>query len=100
MLIVSIVAVGVWAIQPSKATLVINCMDVETAERVRGIMHDGIDQALKNHAVNIFSVWQKDPTDQPRRAITGMTNAINAYTGAREAVKNWKSLRCKEDEPK
>jgi hypothetical protein len=92
----TIVAAGVWAAQSSKAALVIQCMDAETAERVRDIMHDGIDQGLKNHAVSIFSVWQKDPTDQPRRAITGMTNAINAYAGSREAVKNWKPLRCPE----
>jgi hypothetical protein len=104
---VTFVAIGVtigitWTLvlPLSKADVVIQCMDAETRERVRSIMHDGIDQALKNHAVNIFGVWQKDPHDQPRRAVTGMSNAVNAYVGSRAALKRWAPLLCKGDEPK
>jgi len=70
------------------------CVHEEVRERVRGIMLDGIDLALKNHTVRVFDVWMKDPTDQPRRARVGMRSGILAYDGSRAAILNWNPPTC------
>jgi hypothetical protein len=94
----SVGAAGVWALRSSAAPLEQSaCMDDDTRERVRGILLDGIDAALKAQAQHIFTTWMKDPTDQPRRATIGMRNGVNAYVGSRAAAKKWTPPHCRED---
>lgn len=70
------------------------CMDDEQRERVRNIMADGIDAALKEHAKHLFDIWVKDSADQPGRAITGMHNGVDAYVRARASVLKWSPPKC------
>jgi hypothetical protein len=70
------------------------CIDPEMREQVRGLMLAGIDQAMREHAVKMFNVWQKDPSNQPTRAIAGMKSAIIAYAGSRAAAQRWTPPAC------
>jgi hypothetical protein len=64
------------------------CMDRDTRERVRAIMMEALDQALKTKVEELFAVWLRDATGQPARAKRGMEGALLAYYGAhREAIK-------------
>lgn len=72
-----------------------SCIENEMVlEQVRSVMLAGIDQALKEHAVKMFNVWMKDPTNQPKRAISGMRSAIIAYNGSRAAAQRWNPPLC------
>jgi hypothetical protein len=70
------------------------CMDEATRERIRDIVLEGIDEALKEHTKHIFSIWLKDSTDQPRRAVTGMATGIRAYLGSRANALKWMPPVC------
>lgn len=70
------------------------CIDPEMREQVRVLMLAGIDQAMREHAVKMFNVWQKDPSNQPTRAIAGMKSAIIAYAGSRAAAQRWNPPAC------
>ena len=72
------------------------CMDDESRERVRGIITDGIDDALKEHVKQVFDMWLRDDTDQPKRAITGMHIGIRAYVRSRAAALRWAPPKCEE----
>jgi hypothetical protein len=63
-------------------------------EQVRGLMLAGFDQAMREHAVKMFNVWQKDPVNQPKRARAGMRSAIIAYVGSRAAAQQWNPPAC------
>ena len=71
------------------------CMDAESRDRIRAIILDGIDQALKQHAVRMYDNWIKDPADQPARARRGLRNAVSAYLGARTDMQKWSPEACK-----
>lgn len=79
---------------PSKGAEPAPCIDAEMREQVRVLMLAGIDQAMREHAVKMFNVWQKDPTNQPKRAIAGMKSAIIAYAGSRAAAQRWSPPAC------
>lgn len=70
------------------------CIDSEMREQVRILMLAGIDQAMREHAVKMFNIWQRDPTNQPKRAIAGMKSAIIAYAGSRAAAQRWNPPAC------
>ena len=70
------------------------CMDEATRERVREIILEGVDESLKEHTKHIFSIWLKDSTDQPRRAISGMQTGIRAYLGSRANAMKWAPPLC------
>jgi hypothetical protein len=70
------------------------CMDEATRERIRDLVLEGIDEALKEHTKHIFSIWLKDSTDQPRRAVTGMATGIRAYLGSRANALKWMPPVC------
>lgn len=58
------------------------CMDPEQKERIRKLMTEALDLALKQKIEDLFAVWLRDPTGQPARAVKGMEIALRAYTGA------------------
>ena len=65
------------------------CMDHETKDRIRTLMLEGVDQALKTHTVNLFETWMKDSAAQPSRAARGMQQGISAYMRSRNSIMNW-----------
>ena len=45
-----------------------------------------IEEAFKQQIIHIFSVWMKDDTGQPARAVTGAKQAERAFIGSMEAL--------------
>jgi hypothetical protein len=72
------------------------CMDDEQRERVRGIILEGIEEALKNQVKHVFEMWMRDSEEQPKRAITGMHIGINAYVRSRASALKWSPPKCEE----
>ncbi len=72
------------------------CMDEATREKVRAIMLDGIDAALKDRVMHLFEVWMRDAADrtQPQRAVTGAKQAVAAYVGSRKSALEWSPPAC------
>jgi hypothetical protein len=54
--------------------------------RVRVILKQAMDTALTEYAAGQFSVWMRDPTGQPQRAVVGLKRAIEAYRHADNAI--------------
>lgn len=75
------------------------CMDQASREKVRSLMLEAIDDALKQHTQHMYEVWMKDPNSQPSRAITGMKAGINAYVNSRNAALRFNPPLCKETKP-
>jgi hypothetical protein len=72
------------------------CMDEETRERIRAIVLEGIDEALRDQIVHVFEMWLKDDTEQPKRAVNGMHNGIRAYMHSRANALKWNPPNCPE----
>jgi hypothetical protein len=70
------------------------CMDSDTRERVRKLMLEALDNSLRTKVEDLFAVWSRDATDQPRRAQTGMNSALRAYVGARAAAIGFNPPEC------
>ena len=70
------------------------CMDAITKERIRVIMYDALDEALKDHIAKMYEVWMKDDRGQPGRAVTGTKQGLKAYLGARVSVDKWDPPPC------
>jgi hypothetical protein len=60
-------------------------------ERLKVVLNQALDEALRIYVVNQFSVWMKDPTDQPERARIGVEKAVRAWQDAREAIDGWEA---------
>lgn len=54
---------------------------------------EAIDNAYRSKLEQLFSVWLKDDTDQPARAITGANQARRAYTGAMHEIERREKLQ-------
>ena len=62
-------------------------MDKETEVKVRVIVLDALDQALKDHVAHVFHIWRAvDDSASRLRARQGTRSAIIAYARAREAI--------------
>src|SRR5262245_20359816 len=70
------------------------CMDDETRERVRKIMLEALDNALRDKIEKLYEVWLSDPTGQPMRAARGSDAAIRAYHQARGAAMKFNPPEC------
>jgi hypothetical protein len=79
--------------QPSEA----QCMDAETREVVRNLALDGLAAGFKQNVTHLYDIWVKNPDDQPKRAIVGLHNAIDAYVRARRDAQKYNPPVCKED---
>src|SRR5262252_4401909 len=55
------------------------CTDAATRDKIKGVMLDALDDALKKHIVHMFEIWMKDDRGQPERARNGVVNGVNAY---------------------
>jgi hypothetical protein len=72
------------------------CMDDAMRERVRGVVLEGLDLALKDRTKQTFDIWMKDQSDQPMRAIAGMRANVSAYVRSRNTVMSWNPPLCKQ----
>jgi len=70
------------------------CMDAEMRDRIRKLALEGHDEAFKNHAGHLFSVYLRNPDDIPNRAQVGTQNSIRAYVRVRELALKWNPPPC------
>jgi len=68
--------------------------DEASRERIRAIMVDALDDALKDQIMHLFEIWMKDDRGQPDRAKVGVRAAIKAHQGARKAALEWMPQIC------
>lgn len=68
--------------------------DDETREKIRAIMLDAMDEALKDHIVRLHEIWMRDETGQPARAVNGARRGIRAYVGGRIQALKWNPPTC------
>jgi hypothetical protein len=96
LVIVSLAVAGaiIFVAFPSKGAVKEPCMDPAMREEVRQLVLSGIDQALIRHVGHVFDIWMKDPAEQPRRAIIGMHQAIDAYVRSRASALRWSPPTC------
>src|SRR5262249_39424645 len=96
--------IGAWEAEARVAT---DYPSIETPElcvrsdddraRISQLMLDATDEALKNRIVLIYEVWMKEPnTEQPKRALTGLANALLGYKRAQVGARAWAPLVCSE----
>lgn len=70
------------------------CMGAEMRERVRVLMFEAIDAALKDHIEHIFKVWLQDDPRQTERMRLGAVRGIKAYSAARKGIEAWAPHDC------
>lgn len=91
-----VIALGCLFVSIAQSQNVTICMDDEKlVARMREIMLDGVDQALREHTMHLFDVWSRDLKDQPGRASVGLNNGLRAYVLSRERIAAWNPPRCK-----
>lgn len=78
----------------SQPTAEEQCQNDWEREHLRQLALDAIDDAFKKHVGQLFEIWVKDPSDQPRRATGGMAINISAYKRARANTIKWDPPRC------
>ena len=76
------------------ASKVVDCLDLDTRERIRKLSLDGYDQALVDHTARLFDIWIKDSDPEPKRASVGTQNGISAYVRARKLALEWNPPPC------
>jgi hypothetical protein len=87
-------------LERTAAEVTVACVDPEERVRVREIVVDGLDGALKDRVFHLFEQWMIDQHEQPKRATTGLTNAINAHIRARKDALRWNPPPCEGGAPK
>lgn len=89
---VAMLALGIFrAVQAESAVL---CFSERDREHVRELTLMAINQAFTDHVENLFSVWVKDFSPEPKRAMAGMANGISAFHRARANAMQWSPPLC------
>jgi hypothetical protein len=70
------------------------CVTNEQRDHLRAVIVRAIDDALDDQISHLFGNWVKDPAGQPKRAQTGLNNAIKAHIFARANALAWDPLEC------
>jgi hypothetical protein len=70
------------------------CTDEQMRERIKTMMLESLDDALKAHFQRMFEVWQRDDRGQPTRARSGVQQGIAAYLNARKLATEWAPPVC------
>jgi hypothetical protein len=91
-LIVALYAMSLYAAPRQEPTIV--CADEATRERMRGLMVDGLDEALRGQAKVLFENMMRDPSSQPVRARRGMDETATAYLRTYENMRAWNPPTC------
>jgi hypothetical protein len=89
-----VVALILIALLDAESKVQVDCMDPTERERIRDIVLRGIDDGLKEQIQHLFEIWMKDISDQPRRAMVGTNNAVNAHVRARKQAVEWNPPTC------
>jgi hypothetical protein len=101
--VVTVVAtlIMIWLLDVAGAKVQIDCVDPTEREHIRSLALHGIDDGFHDQIKHLFEVWMKDLSDQPRRAMVGTNNAVNAHVRARANALAWKPPACppKESQP-
>lgn len=61
--------------------------------RLAQLDREAIDNAYRTKIEQLFTVWLKDPTGQPERAVNGARTARKAYIGAMIEIEKREQLR-------
>jgi hypothetical protein len=72
----------------------VDCMDPTEREKVRDLVLSGIDKGFEQAITHLFDIWTKDLNEQPRRAMVGTNNAVNAHIRARKQALAWSPPTC------
>lgn len=92
--VVILLIVGADFLQTTHSDTAIVCVPVAERERIRVVVLEGIDQGLKQHVMKLFDIWMKDTSNQPKRAVEGMSIGISAHVRARANAMKWDPLPC------
>ena len=73
----------------------ISCIDPAMKDKVRAVLLDGLDDALKSRMEHLFEIWMREPDNQqPSRAAVGIRQAIRAYVNSRTFMLQWNPPAC------
>jgi hypothetical protein len=78
--------------QPQSAGPV--CADEETKAKLKTLMQEGLDDAMRMQMEHLFANWTRDQTQQPSRARTGLDQAVAAYVHTNNQIKTWDMKAC------
>lgn len=70
------------------------CADAVMRDKIRSMMFEALDDALKDHIKHMFEVWMKDDRGQPERARNGIVNGVAAYIRATKGAAAWTPMEC------
>ena len=70
------------------------CFTQQQRDHILEMSQRGIDEGFQAKVKDLFDVWIRDPTDQPRRAISGMQTNLSAYHRARNSIRIWDPPIC------
>ena len=70
------------------------CFTQQQRDHILEMSQRAIDEGFSNKVRDLFDVWVRDPTDQPRRAISGMQTNLSAYHRARNSIRLWDPSIC------
>ncbi len=91
-----LLALGIFrAVTAAKSQVAPPCFTAEEQSHVFALTSAAIDTAFQAHVQNLFEVWVKDTTEQPRRATAGMANGLSAYQRAQANSRAWKPETCR-----
>ena len=68
--------------------------DKETGDKIRAILFDATEQALKDHVVRMYEVWMRDERGQPGRATNGTRQGVKAFISGRNFLQKWDPPIC------
>jgi hypothetical protein len=81
-------------LERAESKVEVMCMDPTERERIRDIVLTGIDKGLEDQIKHLFEIWMKDINEQPKRAMVGTNNAVNAHVRARKQAVEWDPKSC------
>jgi hypothetical protein len=81
-------------VERASSKVAVDCMDPTERESVRTLVLQGIDDGLRMQIQHLFEIWTKDLSDQPKRAMVGTNNAVNAHVRARKQAVSWDPPVC------
>ena len=92
---VALLAFGVYrAVTAAQSQVQPICFTQQQRDHILEMSQRAIDDGFKNKVTDLFDVWIRDPTDQPRRAISGMQTNLSAYHRARNSIRIWDPAIC------
>lgn len=79
---------------PYKPGVVACVSSDEDRERLTRLSVEALDDAYKDQIAHLYTIWMRDPRDQPRRAQAGVSQATTAWLDARKAAGDFRPPLC------